>query len=289
MFGTSPDPVIVNAALTGMVPMKSDNANVPITPDEIAEDAARCREAGAAIVHLHAREADGTPTWRADVYAEIIGKVRERCPDVVVCVSTSGRLWSELEKRAEVLELAGDVKPEMASLTLGSLNFPGQASVNEPSMILGLAERMYERGIMPELEVFDFGMVDFGKYLVERGVLRPPSYFNLLLGSLGTLSASPLHLSLLAQALPPESTWAAAGIGRFQFAVNALAIASGGHVRVGLEDNLWLDAGKEQPASNAGLVERLVTLARACGREVATPEQARAMIGLPQRATTRPR
>ena len=289
MFGTSPDPVIVNAALTGMITMKSDNANVPITPDEIAEDAARCREAGAAIVHLHAREADGTPTWRADVYAEIIGKVRERCPDVVVCVSTSGRLWSELEKRAEVLELAGDVKPEMASLTLGSLNFPGQASVNEPSMILGLAERMYERGIMPELEVFDFGMVDFGKYLVERGVLRPPSYFNLLLGSLGTLSASPLHLSLLAQALPPESTWAAAGIGRFQFAVNALAIASGGHVRVGLEDNLWLDAGKEQPASNAGLVERLVTLARACGREVATPEQARAMIGLPQRATTRPR
>ena len=202
MFGTSPDPLIVNAALTGMVPMKGDNSNVPITPDEIAEDAARCREAGAAIVHLHAREADGTPTWRADVYAEIIGKVRERCPDVVVCVSTSGRLWSELEKRAEVLELEGDVKPEMASLTLGSLNFPGQASVNEPSMILGLAERMYERGIMPELEVFDFGMVDFGKYLLERGVLRPPSYFNLLLGSLGTLSASPLHLSLLAQALP---------------------------------------------------------------------------------------
>jgi len=283
MFGTSPNPLIVNAALTGMVPMKSDNANVPISPDEIAEDAARCCEAGAAIVHLHAREADGTPTWRADAYAEIIGKVRERCPDVVVCVSTSGRLWSELEKRAEVLELEGDVKPEMASLTLGSLNFPGQASVNEPSMIRGLAERMYERGVMPELEVFDFGMVDFGRYLLERGVLRPPSYFNLLLGSLGTLSASPLHLSLLAQALPAESTWAAAGIGRFQFAVNALAIASGGHVRVGLEDNLWLDAGREQPASNAGLVERLVALARACGREVATPEQARAMIGLPQR------
>ena len=204
MFGTSPDPLIVNAAITGMVPMKSDNANVPITPDEIAEDAARCREAGAAIVHLHAREADGTPTWRADVYAEIIGKVRERCPDVIVCVSTSGRLWSELEKRAEVLELEGDVKPEMASLTLGSLNFPGQASMNEPSMILGLAERMYERGIMPELEVFDFGMVDFGKYLLERGVLRTPSYFNLLLGSLGTLSARPLHLALLAQALPAD-------------------------------------------------------------------------------------
>ena len=144
--------------------MKEDNPNVPITPDEIAQDAARCRKAGAAIVHLHARDSDGTPTWRADVYAEIIGKIRELCPDVVVCVSTSGRLWSELEKRADVLELDRDLKPEMASLTLGSLNFPGQASVNEPSMIHGLAERMFERGIVPELEVFDFGMVDFANF-----------------------------------------------------------------------------------------------------------------------------
>ena len=114
-------------------------------------------------------------------------------------------------------------------------------------------------------------------------MLHPPHYFNLLLGSLGTLSASPLHLALLAQALPAESTWAAAGIGRFQFAVNALAIASGGHVRVGLEDNLWLDAGKQRPASNVALVERLIRLAHASEREIATPEQARSLIGLPPR------
>lgn len=283
---TVPDPLIVNVALTGMVPTKDDNPHVPETPDEIAEDAARCREAGASIVHVHARDESGAPTWRADIYAEIIARVRKRCPDVIVCVSTSGRLWNEFEKRAEVLDLDGDLKPEMASLTLGSLNFPKQASVNEPAMIRGLAERMSERGIVPELEIFDFGMVDYGKFLFERGVLKPPRYFNLLLGSLGTLSASPLHLALLAQALPGDSTWAAAGIGRYQFPVNALAIAMGGHVRVGLEDNLWIDNGKEQPASNVALVERLVALARATKREIATPDQARTLIGLSPRASS---
>jgi 3-keto-5-aminohexanoate cleavage enzyme len=280
----SSPPLIVNAALTGMVPTKADNAQIPISPAEIMEDAARCRDAGAAIVHLHARDGDGAPTWSADVYAEIIAGIRARCPDVIVCVSTSGRLWNELDRRAEVLDLEDELKPEMASLTLGSLNFPSQASVNEPSVIHALAERMAERGIAPELEVFDFGMVDYAKFLLERGVLRAPLYFNLLLGSLGTLSASPLHLALLAQSLPPGSTWAATGIGRFQFEVNALAIASGGHVRVGLEDSLWLDGAKQRPASNLALVERVVALARANERTIATPDEARALIGLSARA-----
>lgn len=280
------DPLVVNAALTGMVPTKADNPSVPVTPDEIADDAARCREAGAAIVHIHARDEDGRPTWRADVYADIIRKVRERCPDVIVCVSTSGRLWNELERRSEVLELDGDLKPDMASLTVGSLNFPKQASVNEPAMIAALAEHMRERHIVPELEIFDLGMVDYAKFLIEHGVLAPPHYFNLLLGSLGTLSASPLNLALVVQSLPPGATWAAAGIGRFQFPMNALAITMGGHVRVGLEDNLWMDERKERPASNVQLVERLVALARATEREIATPEQARRLIGLSTRPSS---
>ena len=150
-------PLIVNVALTGMVPSKEDNPGVPVTPDEIAEDAAVCAEAGATIVHLHARDAEGRPTYRAEVYAEIVAKVRERCPEVIVCVSTSGRVFKTLEERAEVLDLDDDVKPDLASLTLGSLNFPTQASVNEPEMIRALAERMAERGIVPELEVFDLG------------------------------------------------------------------------------------------------------------------------------------
>jgi uncharacterized protein (DUF849 family) len=276
-------PLIINAALTGMIPTKSDNPAVPVTPDEIAEDARRCFEAGAAIVHLHARDAEGRPTYRKEVYAEIIQAVRERSPEVIVCVSTSGRTFKTLEERAEVLELEGDVKPDLASLTLGSLNFPQQASVTNPQMIHDLAERMNQRGIVPELEVFDFGMADYAKFLLERDVLRRPLVFNLLLGSLGTLSATAVNLATLAASLPEGSTWAGAGIGRFQFFVNSLAIAMGGHVRVGLEDNLWLDARKERPASNRELVERLAQLARALERKIATPDQARSMIGLPAR------
>jgi len=276
-------PLIINAALTGMIPTKADNPAVPVTPDEIAEDARRCVDAGAAIVHLHARDEDGRPTYRKEVYAEIIQAVRERSPEVIVCVSTSGRTFKTLEERADVLELEGDVKPELASLTLGSLNFPQQASVTDPLMIHDLAERMNQRGIVPELEVFDFGMADYAKFLLERDVLRRPLVFNLLLGSLGTLSATAVNLATLAASLPEGSTWAGAGIGRFQFFVNSVAIAMGGHVRVGLEDNLWLDAEKERPASNRELVDRLAQLARALEREIATPDQARSMIGLPAR------
>lgn len=276
--------MIVNAAVTGMVPTKRDSAAVPITPDEIAENAECCVRAGASIVHLHARDRAGEPTYRADAYAEIVSRVRERCPDVVICVSTSGRVHKTLEERSEVLGLDGDERPELASLTLGSLNFPRQASVNDPAMIQALAERMAERGIVPELEVFDLGMVDYAKHLIGRGVLRPPHYFNILLGSLGTLSASAFNIGLVAEALPSGSTWAGAGIGRFQLQVNALAIAAGGHVRVGLEDNLWLDNAKTKPATNLALVERVVGIARAMGREIATPAETRAVVGLPARA-----
>src|SRR5919206_134209 len=181
-------PVIVNCALTGMVPTKGDNAAVPVTPDEIADDCERCAEAGAAIVHLHARDEDGRATYRLDVYEEIVRKVRERAPDVIVCVSTSGRVFREFDQRAAALDLDGDLKPEMASLTLGSLNFPREASVNDPRMIQHLAERMAERDILPELEVFDLGMIDYAKYLIKREILKPPFYFNLLLGSLGKRS-----------------------------------------------------------------------------------------------------
>jgi 3-keto-5-aminohexanoate cleavage enzyme len=276
-------PLIISAALTGMIPTKADNPAVPVTPDEIAEDAALCVEAGAAIVHLHARDDDGHPTYSKETYAEIIQGIRERCPEVIVCVSTSGRTFKTLDERADVLELEGDVKPELASLTLGSLNFPQQASINDPQMIRDLAVRMSERGIVPELEIFDFGMVDYAKFLLARDVIRQPLLFNLLLGSLGTLSASAVNLATLAASLPEGSTWAGAGIGRSQFFVNSLAIAMGGHVRVGLEDNLWLDTRKERPASNRELVDRLARLAHVLDRKIARPDQARSMIGLPAR------
>ena len=277
---TIDEPLIVNLAVTGVVPTKADNPAVPITPEEIAEDCRACAAAGASIVHLHARDAEGRPTSSREVYREVIARVRAAVPDIVICVSTSGRVVRSLDERAQVLDLDGDEKPEMASLTLGSMNFPRQASINDPNMIRALADRMNERGIVPELEVCDLGMLDYAKYLIERGVLREPFYVNFLLGSLGTLAATPLHLALLADKVPAGSTWAAAGIGRFQLRMNALAVPMGGHVRVGLEDNLYMDAAKREPATNLALVQRVVGIARAFGRRPATPAETRRRIGL---------
>jgi len=274
------EPLIVNLAHTGMVAAKADNPAVPESPEEIADDIVRCANAGATIAHVHARDPKGRPTHRKEVFREIVSGVRARAPEVIICVTTSGRIVRRVEQRAEALDLDGAEKPDMASLTLGSMNFPRQASLNEPKVIQALADRMKERGIVPELEVFDMGMLDYAKYLIERKVLQEPFYFNFLLGSLGTLAATPLHLSLLAQAVPAGATWAAAGIGRFQLPANAMAVTMGGHVRVGLEDNLFMDAAKTQPATNVALVERIVGVARAIGRPIASAREARERIGL---------
>lgn len=275
--------LIINLAPTGMIPRKSDTPYVPITPDEIAADVEKSVKAGAAIAHLHAREDDGEPTYRKGLYAEIIGKVRERCPDVIVCVSCSGRNFKEFEKRSEVLHLKGDLKPDMASLTLGSMNFPKQASVNDPEMIRALAQEMTLHGIVPEMEVFELGMLEFSHYLIRKEILQPPFYANILLGSLGTLGATPYNLVSMVQALPPNTTWAATGIGRYQFYVHTMAITMGGNVRVGVEDNIYYDDARERLATNPNLVERVVNVAKAAQREIATPAEARAMIGLPPR------
>lgn len=279
-------PLVINVALTGMVPRRREFPAVPEQPDEIARDAAACLDAGASTLHLHARDAGGEPSVSAEIYGDIIRRVRAVSPDVVICVSTSGRVHRRFEERSAVLDLDGDLKPDMASLTLGSLNFPKQASVNDPEMIRALAEKMKARGIVPELEVFDAGMLDYAHYLIDRGVLVPPFVFNLLLGSLGTLAATAENLAWLVRRLPPGSRWQAAGIGRAQWPINALAVTMGGHVRTGLEDNLHMDAGKQERASNPRLVSRIVGLAAALGRPVATLVEARSILGLPQRALT---
>lgn len=275
------DKLIINAAITGMMPTKDDNPNVPITPDEIVADARRCQDAGASIVHVHARDEGGQPTYKKEIYYEIMTRIRKECPELLICGSASGRVYKEFWQRAEVLSPGPGCQPDLASLTLGSLNFPNQASVNAPEMIQALAEAMNERGIVPEWELFDLGMADYTHFLVKRGVLRKPYYANILLGSLGTLSATPYNLATMVRALPEGTVWSGAGIGRFQFYVNSMAVAMGGHVRVGLEDNLFYDpATKIQPATNAGLIDRVVKVARAVGRDIASPEEARKIIGM---------
>lgn len=276
------DKLIINAAITGMVPMKSDNPNVPISPDEIVADARRCRDAGASIVHVHARDEDGRPTYKKEIYYEIMSRIRKECPGLLICGSASGRVYKEFWQRSEVLSPGPGCQADLASLTLGSLNFPKQASVNAPEMIQALAEAMNERGIVPEWELFDLGMVDTAHFLIKRGLLHKPYYANILLGSLGTLSATPYNLVAMVRALPEGTVWSGAGIGRFQFYVNSMSVTMGGHVRVGLEDNLFYDpVEKTQPATNAGLIDRVVEVARAVGREIASPEEAKQIIGIP--------
>jgi uncharacterized protein (DUF849 family) len=263
-----------------MVPRRADNPSVPMTPAEIAADVDRCFQAGARVFHVHCRDANEEPAADRAMYADIMRRIRRGTPQAIVCVTTSGRLHRTFDARSEALQLEGELKPELASLTLGSMNFPRQASVNEPEMIQRLAAAMMERGIVPELEIFDLGMLDYAHYLIGRGLLRPPFVFNLLLGSLGTLSASPLNLALLVQRLPAPAFWSAAGIGRFQFDMNALGIVTGGHVRTGLEDNLYMDTGKRALATNEALVRRLAGIAAAVERPLATPDEARALLGL---------
>ncbi len=234
-------------------------------------------DAGATILHLHAREADGTPTYREEVYAEIFSGVREQCPGVLISASCSGRVHGEFWQRSQVLNLS----PDLGSLTLGSLNFPKQASINTPDIVRRLAQTMQQRGIIPEMEIFDLGMADYARHLIDEGFIEPPFYANILLGSLGTLAATPDNLCTVVRALPPETTWAAAGIGRFQFFMNSLAVTMGGHVRVGLEDALYFDWRTKRHATNAGLIDRIVRLAHAAGREIATVEQTRHTLGRP--------
>lgn len=264
-----------------MVAQRDRVPNVPLTAAEIAADAQRCFDAGATIVHLHARDELGRPDWRREAYAELVPEIRGRCPGIVVCVTTSGRAVPEVARRADVLALAGEARPDMASLTLGSLNFRSGPSINAMDTVETLAARMMEREIAPELEIFDLGMAHLARRLLAHGRLAAPLYANLMLGFPNTAPADARSLVALIEALPAGTTWAAAGLGAFQAPANALAIAMGGHVRTGLEDNPWLDAAGEQPATNAGLVERAVAMAAALGRPIAAPDETRSMLGLP--------
>ena len=273
--------LIVNFTPTGMVPTKDMTELVPVSVSEVVDDVLEAHEIGITMVHLHARdEKTGQPTWEPDIYAGMIEGIRRYAPDLVLCVSTSGRTYNEYEKRTAVLELAGDLKPDMGSLTLSSLNFNHVASINPPDMIQQLAEKMRERRIKPELEAFDAGMINYAHYLVKKGLLTPPHYFNLLMGNIACAQADLLHAGIMVRDLPPDSYWSFAGIGDFQTRMNSVAVAVGGGVRVGLEDNIWYDAGRTRLASNADLVRRVHVLAEANERKPMAPARFRQIMGL---------
>jgi uncharacterized protein (DUF849 family) len=273
--------LIVNFTPTGMIPTKDMTPRVPVSVGEIIEDVHAACEIGITAVHLHARdERTGTPTYKADIYAEIIEGIRRFSKHLVVCVSLSGRTFSEFHQRADPLTLEGDLKPDMGSLTLSSVNFNRVASTNSPEMIQDLAREMKNRGIMAELEAFDAGMINYAKYLERKGLLEPPHYFNLLLGNIACAQADVLHLGVMLRDLPAHSYWSAAGIGDTQLMMNSVAIAAGGGVRVGLEDNIWYDRQRTRLASNRDLLKRIRVLAEANERKIMSPATLRSLLKL---------
>jgi uncharacterized protein (DUF849 family) len=273
--------LIVNFTPTGMIPSRSTTPHVPVTAAEIVEDVHRACEIGITMVHLHARDPrTGAPTCRADIYGAIIEGIRAFAPDLVICVSLSGREFTDFARRAEPLALEGSCKPDMGSLTLSSLNFNRVASLNAPDMIQALAAEMKRRGILPELEAFDAGMINYARYLEKKEFLSPPHYFNLILGNIACAQADLLHLGIMIRDLPPQSIWSVGGIGASQFPMNAASVVFGGGVRVGLEDNIWYDAHRTRLATNADLLRRIRGFAETCERTTMAPCTLRMLLGL---------
>lgn len=271
--------LVITCAMTGAEVTKAQQPNLPVTPREQAKAARDAVKAGASVIHLHVREDDGTPSQRVERFEESIHEIRVAVPEAIIQISTGGAVGESIENRKRPLEL----KPEMASLNLGTMNFGDDVFMNLPKDIVGLAEEMSRLGIAPELEIYEAGHLEASFRLIQKGILKPPFHYQFVLGVPGGMSGdirNLVHLkSLLDSELSGKAHWAVAGVGRFQLPIAAHAILMGGHVRVGFEDNVFYRKG-ELAKSNAQLVERIVRLASELGRSVAAPEEARELLGL---------
>ena len=268
------DKLIITVALTGNVPTKKMNPNLPITADEIAADVRRCADAGAVIFHVHARDKKQKPTLDIDVFKANARRIKKSAPEVVIQLSTGARAGKEWEARANPVRLL----PEMASFTTGSNNLPGIIYENSPQFIEFLAGVFKETGVKPEIEVFETGMISNAVYLQSKGFIEPPMHFDFVLGAPGSMPGTVKNLVFLSESIPAGATWTVAGIGKAEIPLAAAAIAMGGHVRVGLEDNLYMPDGS--PASNPRLVEKVVAIAKEIGREIASPDETREFLSL---------
>jgi uncharacterized protein (DUF849 family) len=270
-------PVIITVAITGAVPRKADNPAVPVTPAEQIESTHEAYEAGASLVHIHVRNADESPGSDPEKFAQVQQGVRKHCPGMIIQFSTGGR-GRELAARGAMLGL----KPDMASLATGSVNFPASIYENPPDFVEGLAKTMLDNDIKPEIEVFDLAMLYNAANLVKKGLLKNPPHVQFVLGIANALpvrrSVFDFLRSELAEVLP-GATWVAAGTSRHQFEVNQWCLEAGGHCRTGLEDNLRFDPTR-LAASNAELVKKIVDVCDRYGRRPATVVEAREILGL---------
>ncbi len=270
------DKLIITAAICGAEVTKEQNPAVPYTVEEIVREAKSAYDAGAAVVHIHVREDDGTPTQGRDRFKVCMDAVREACPDVILIPSTGGAVGMTAEERLQPTELF----PEMATLDCGTCNFGDDVFENTMPMMRAFGKRMLENNIKPEYECFEMGHLDTILRMAAKGeVPGDPMQFNFVLGVPGCTPATVENLVWLVNRIPTGSTWTATGIGRHAFTLAAPTIVMGGNVRVGFEDNLNISRGV-LARSNGELVEKVVRISRELGREIASPEEARAILSL---------
>ncbi|MCL2249893.1 MAG: 3-keto-5-aminohexanoate cleavage protein [Oscillospiraceae bacterium] len=268
--------LIITAAICGAEVTKEHNPAVPYTVEEIAAEAEKAHKAGASIIHLHVRNDDGTPTQSKERFAQCIDAINIKCPDVIIQPSTGGATGMSADERLQPIELS----PEMASLDCGTCNFGGdEIFINTENMIIDFAAKMQKYNVMPELECFDKGMIDMALRLIKKGHISGHLHFNFVMGVNGGIGAEPRDFLFMKESIPEGATFTVSGIGRAAFPIVALSIISGGHVRVGFEDNIYLSKGV-LAKSNAELVEKVVRLATELGREVASPSEAREILQL---------
>jgi 3-keto-5-aminohexanoate cleavage enzyme len=257
---------IINFTPTGTQTTK-ENSFAPLYPTEIIEEVHKAYELGITMTHIHARDPkDLSNTYKKSVYSEIIDGIRKHCKDLTICVSLTGRLHPEFEKRSEVLELY----PDMGSLTMSSINFPKAASVNEPDMILKLIEKMDQFGVIPEIECFDSGMLNYTNYLINKGILKGPHYINVILGNIYNAQSDISNVSSILNNLPKNAKVCLGGIGKDQLKSNVLGLLYTDGVRIGLEDNLYFR--DKDKTTNIDLLRRLYKIMDELGYEVMNPK-----------------
>ncbi len=268
--------LIITAAICGAEVLKEHNPAVPYTVEECVREAKLAYEAGASIIHLHVREDDGTPTQDKERFRVIIEAIKKEIPDVIIQPSTGGAVGMTDDERLQPTEL----NPEMATLDCGTLNFGGdEVFTNTENTIKYFGERMIENNIKPECEVFDKSMIDMALRLAKKGYIKHPIHFDFVMGVNGGISGDLRDFVFLRNSIPADATYTVAGIGRYEFPLAMAAIIDGGHVRVGFEDNVYLSKGV-LAKSNGELVAKVVRMAKELGREIATPAEAREILGL---------
>jgi len=270
--------LIITAAICGAEVTKKNNPNIPYTVKEIGKEAELAYNAGASIIHLHVREDNGKPTQNKERFRVCIEEIKKKCPEVIIQPSTGGAIGMSNEERLQPIYL--EPPPEIATLDCGTMNFGGdEIFVNTENTIIYFAEEMNKRKIKYELECFDKGMVDMALRLHKKGYIKKRMHFNFVLGVIGGISATPRDLIFLVESIPKNSTYTVCAIGKHEFPMVTLSIKKGGHARVGFEDNVYLSKGN-LAKSNGDLVEKVVRIANEFGRDIASPNEARKILGI---------